>query len=121
MNITVVSKNNKKVAVVSGDEVIINNAQEALDLISIVGYDYECDKMIIHKKNITEDFFELKNGIAGEVMQKYINYYSSLAIIGEFEQYRSKSLNSLILESNKGNRIIFKSTEAEALEVLCKG
>lgn len=121
MDITVVNKNNIKVAIISGDEVIISNAQEALDLISIVGYDYECHKMIVHKKNIIEEFFELKNGIAGEVMQKYINYGMSLAIIGEFEQYHSNSLNSLILESNNGNRILFKSTEAEALEVFCKG
>ncbi|MHB8127380.1 MAG: DUF4180 domain-containing protein [Mobilitalea sp.] len=121
MNILVVNKNNIKVAVVSGDEVILNNAQDALDLIANVGYNYECDKMIIYKKNITEDLFELKNGLAGEVMQKYVNYKTSLAIIGEFELYHSKSLNSLILESNKGNSIIFKSTEEEALEVLCKG
>ena len=120
MNITVVSKNNIKVAVVSGDEVILNNAQDALDLIADIGYNYECDKMLLHKKNITEDFFELKNGLAGEIMQKYVNYEMSLAIIGEFEEYHSKSLNSLILESNKGNSILFKSTEEEALEVLCE-
>ena len=86
----------------------------------MVRYDYGCDKMIISKKNITEDFFELKNGIAGEIMQKHINYEMSLAIVGEFEQYSSKSLKSLIYESNQGNKILFKSTEAEALESLCK-
>jgi hypothetical protein len=84
----------------------------------MVRYDYGCDKIIINKKNITEDFFELKSGIAGEVMQKYINYGIALAIVGEFDQHNSKSLKSLIYESNKGNKIIFKSTETEALESL---
>jgi len=55
-----------------------------------VRYDYDCDKMIINKKNMTEDFFDLKNGIAGQIMQKYINYGMALAIVGEFEQYNSK-------------------------------
>jgi hypothetical protein len=119
MNIRTVSKDNANIAVISSDDVIINNAQDALDLMVTVRYDYGCDKIIINKKNITEDFFELKSGIAGEVMQKYINYGIALAIVGEFDQHNSKSLKSLIYESNKGNKIIFKSTETEALESLC--
>lgn len=118
MDIKVINKDNGNVAVISSDDIIINNAQDALDLMVIVRYDHGCDKIIINKKNITEDFFELKNGIAGEIMQKYINYEMPLAIVGEFEQYSSKSLNSLIYESNKGNKIIFKSRETEALESL---
>lgn len=116
MNIKVINKDNANIAVISSDDVIINNAQDALDLMVLVRYDHNCDKIIINKKNITEDFFELKNGIAGEIMQKYTNYQMALAIVGEFEQYTSTSLKSLIYESNKGNKIIFKSTETEAIE-----
>jgi hypothetical protein len=119
MNIRAINKGNENIAVISSEDVIINNAQDALDLIVKVRYDYGCDKMIINKKNITEDFFDLKNGIAGEIIQKHINYEMPLAIVGEFEQYTSKSLKSLIYESNKGNKIIFKITETEALESLC--
>lgn len=119
MNIRVINKCDANIAVISSDNIIINNGQDALDLIMSVRYDYSCDKVIINKKNITKDFFELKTGIAGEVMQKHINYEMALAIVGEFEQYNSKSLKSLIYESNKGNKIIFKSTETEALESLC--
>ncbi len=118
MNIKVVNKDNVNIAVITSDDVIINNAQEALDLMATIRYDYDCDKLIINKKNITEDFFELKNGIAGEIMQKYTTYEMALAIVGDFEQYNSKSLKSLIYESNKANKIIFKSTETEAIESL---
>jgi hypothetical protein len=120
MNIRIEIKDNENIAVISSEEVIINNGQEALDLIARVRYDYGCNKMIINKKNINEDFFELKNGIAGEIMQKYINYGMSLGIVGEFEQYSSKSVKALIYESNKGNKIIFKNTFAEALESLSR-
>ena len=116
MNVKIVKRGNTNIAVVSSDEIIINNAQDALNLIVMVRYDYDCDKIIINKKNITEEFFELKNGIAGEIMQKHINYEMALGIVGEFEQYNSKSLKSLISESNKGNKIIFKDTETDALE-----
>lgn len=116
MNVRVIKNENGNIAVISSDEVMINNGQDALDLIGTVGYNYGCNKMIINKKDITEDFFDLANGIAGEIMQKVITYGVSLAIVGAFDQYNSKSLKSLIYESNKGNRILFKSTEAEALE-----
>ena len=118
MNVKVINKDNVKIAVIVSEDVIINNAQDTLDLIVLVRYDYDCDKIIIDKKNITEYFFELSNGIAGEIMQKHINYEMPLAIVGEFEQYSSKSLKSLIYESNKGSKILFKNTEAEAVESL---
>lgn len=118
MNIKVVKTGNANIAVVSSDDIIINNVQDSLDLMATVRHNYDCDKIIINKKNITEDFFELKTCIAGEIMQKYTNYDMSLAIIGDFEQYNSNSLKSLIYESNKSNKIIFKGTEKEALEVL---
>ena len=118
MDIRVIKKGNSNIAIITSEEVIIKNAQDALDLIATIHYEYNCDKMIIDKKSITEDFFELKNGIAGEIMQKHINYNMPLAIVGEFESYDSKSLRSLIYESNKGNKIVFKSTEEEAIEAL---
>ena len=118
MNIKVINKNDVNIAVISSDDVIINNVQDALDLMVTARYDYNCDKIIINKKNIIEDFFDLKTGIAGEIIQKYTNYQLPLAIIGEFHQYNSKSLNSFIYESNKGKNILFKGTEEEAVESL---
>jgi len=118
MKVRVIKRDNSNIAIITSEEVIINNAQDALDLISTIHYECNCDKMIIDKKSITVDFFDLKNGIAGEIMQKHINYNMPLAIVGEFESYDSKSLRALIFESNKGNKIVFKSTEEEAIEAL---
>lgn len=118
MNIKIIQKNSANIAVISSNEIIINNAQDALDLMATVRYEYICDKMIINKQNINEEFFDLKNGLAGAIMQKYTNYGMALAIVGDFEKYDSKSLKSLIYESNKGSQIIFKSTETEAIESL---
>ncbi|MGE5472677.1 MAG: DUF4180 domain-containing protein [Ignavibacteriales bacterium] len=119
MEIKVIKMESQNIAVVSSEDIIINNVQDSLDLMATVRHNYDCDKVVINKKNITEDFFELKTCIAGEIMQKYMNYGMALAIIGDFEKYNSKSLKALIYESNKGNKIIFKSTEAEALKSLC--
>ena len=120
MQIRAIKEENADIALVSGEEIIINSAQDALDLIVMVHYDYGCNKIIINKRNITEDFFELRNKLAGDIMQKFVNYEMAIAIVGDFESYTSSSLKSLIYESNKGNKILFSKTETEAIEVFSR-
>ncbi|USG66565.1 DUF4180 domain-containing protein [Brevibacillus ruminantium] len=117
MNITVDQRNDSKVAIISGDGVLIENVNDALDILGNVGYN-GMDKMLVRKENITEDFFELKTGLAGEILQKFTNYRMKIAIVGEFGHYNSKSLNDFIYESNKGKMVAFVSTESEALDKL---
>ncbi|MWC27675.1 DUF4180 domain-containing protein [Paenibacillus sp. MMS18-CY102] len=118
MNIAVNEKNGSKVAVISSDGLIISNVGDALDLLADVHYNHGCDKMLVKKENIVEDFFQLSTGLAGEILQKYTNYQMAIAIVGEFSGYNSKSLNDFIYECNQGNKVAFRSTEAEALEAL---
>lgn len=72
----------------------------------------------VDKKLITEDFFILSTGLAGEVLQKFINYGGRIAIYGDFSQYTSKPLRDFIYESNKGKDVFFVATEAEAVAKL---
>lgn len=74
------------------------------------------DAIIIQKKDLHESFFDLKSGLAGEILQKVVNYQRKLAIVGDFSGYSSESLNDLIRESNKGGVIIFVGTVEEVLE-----
>ena len=109
--------NNIKIAELISEVILINNLQDGLDLLGNIYYqDY--DKLIIHKKNITADFFDLRNGIAGEILQKFSNYRVRLAIVGDYSNYTSKSLNDFIYESNKGRHINFVGSTAEAIRIL---
>lgn len=117
MEFTINRKGNSAVAIISSEDIIIHSVNDALDLMANVRYQ-ECDKMILRKEQITDDFFELKSGIAGEILQKYTNYQMRVAIVGEFTGYNSKSLNDFIYECNQGNKILFKSTVDEALSAL---
>ena len=65
------------------------------------------DKIIIHEKNITPEFFDLRTKIAGEILQKFAQYQMPLIIVGDFSKYKSKSLNDFIFESNKSQQINF--------------
>ncbi|MFJ9500679.1 DUF4180 domain-containing protein [Brevibacillus centrosporus] len=118
MEIRVDQRNDSKVAVVVSEDMVIQNVQDALDLMVSVQYNEGCDKIILKKEQIVDDFFELKTKLAGEILQKYTNYQVKLAIVGEFGSYNSKSLNDFIYESNKGNSVWFLPTVVKALDVL---
>jgi Domain of unknown function (DUF4180) len=115
MKIETHTTNNTNIAEIISKEIIINDAADGLDLLGNLYYQ-GFDKIIIYKQNITADFFDLKNGIAGEILQKFSNYRVSLAIIGDFNAFVSKSVKDFIYESNKGKHINFLASAAEALE-----
>jgi hypothetical protein len=75
------------------NEIILNNPRDILDLMVLAG-EKDANKIILHENNIKPDFFELKTGFAGEVLQKAVNYHIKLAIIGDFNKFNSKSLRS---------------------------
>lgn len=105
------------IAEVVSDEVILKDLDDGLDLIGNLGYQ-GFDKIIIHEKNISPNFFDLKTKLAGDILQKFIQYRMALAIIGEFTKYNSRSLNDYIFESNKGRTINFVASVEEALKEL---
>ncbi|HHW00954.1 MAG TPA: DUF4180 domain-containing protein [Clostridiaceae bacterium] len=103
------------IALIITDEIVIKDAQSALDLIAAVQYETDCDKLIVHKSCVADDFFVLSTGVAGEILQKFINYRKKIAIVGDYSKYTSKALKDFIYECNKGNSIYFVPSVDEAL------
>ena len=60
-------------------------------------------------------FFILSTGLAGEILQKFVNCHIKLAIVGDYSKYTSKPPRDFIYESNKGNSIYFASSIEEAV------
>ncbi len=117
MSFNLIQVNNGSIAEVKSENIIINEVQDALDLMA------ECDycgarRIIIKKENVIPDFFDLKTGIAGEILQKFSTYEVRLAIIGDFSEYNSKSLRDFIYESNKSGMILFLKKRDEAIAKL---
>ena len=119
MEIKTHQANNSQIAEVLSDEIVINNPEEGLQLLVDLYYQ-DFDKIIIHEKNITVDFFDLKTGIAGEILQKFSNYRVRLVIVGDFIQYPGKSIKDFIYESNNGRQVNFLDSLEEAVDKLSK-
>ncbi|MFP3411656.1 DUF4180 domain-containing protein [Bacillus sp. SIMBA_074] len=106
------------ITVVRNDTVLISDVQSALDLMATVQYEADSKRIAINKSLISESFFDLKTRLAGDILQKFINYSVKIAIIGDFSMYTSKSLKDFIYECNKGKDIFFLATEQQAIEKL---
>ncbi len=113
-------KNGIVCAVVVADTPVITDAQTALDLLMTAKYDIGTKNIVIDKKLIAEDFFILSTGLAGEILQKFINYGGRIAIYGDYSRYTSKPLKDFIYESNKGKDVFFVSTEEEAIDMMTR-
>ncbi len=119
MKLEVVKKNNREIAVVESDELLIVDTSSALDLVMTVRYETGCTDIAVNKEAVTEDFFILSTCLAGEILQKFINYGVRFAIYGDFSKYTSKPLRDLMYESNKGKDIYFQPDVELAVEKLC--
>lgn len=118
MTIEKIEKDGKTLALVTANEKIITDVPSALDVAMSVKYNINTNKIIIDKKVIAEDFFILSTRLAGEILQKYINYDVKIAIYGDYSKYTSKPLKDFIYESNNGKDVFFVSSIDEAIKKL---
>lgn len=113
MEILIKTINGKQIANIVSEEIIINNVEDSVDVLGNCSY-RGASGIIIQKKNLSNDFFELRTGIAGEILQKFSNYAMRLAIVGDFANIESKSLRDFIRESNRVGCVNFADSNEEA-------
>ena len=120
MQLTKIEKNGIACAVVNSNEIVITDAQSALDVLMSAKYDIGTKNIVVDKKLITEDFFILSKGLAGEILQKYVNYGGRIAIYGDYSHYTSKPLKDFIYESNQGKDVFFADSRQAAISRLAE-
>lgn len=61
------------------------------------------------------EFFELRSGLAGEALQKFVNYRVQVAVVGELSAQleASSALRDFVHESNAGAHVWFVRDLAE--------
>ena len=119
MDIKITQHNGINIAEVISDKIVIREVQDAVDLMA------ECNsrdsgRILLQDYNIVADFYNLKTGIAGDILQKFSNYQVRLAIVGDFSKYPGNSLRDFIFESNKHGRIFFAENIQSAIERLSR-
>ena len=122
MEFSIIENNGLKVALAQGEAPLLKDVQSALDLIANASYEADTNLIAFEKESVHPDFFRLSTGLAGEVLQKFINYGVKAAFYGDFDALlkRSEPLRAFVMESNKGSRVFFVSSREEAVARLTK-
>ena len=120
IQIEYIKENGVTIAVVTGEEKVVTDAASALELAMSAKYETGADRLAIDKRVIAEDFFILSTGMAGEILQKFINYHVKAAIWGDYTRYAGKPLKDFICQSNKGGDFFFVETKEEAVRKLAE-
>jgi|ERR1700678_447201 hypothetical protein len=86
----------------------LRTGNDAVDLMSAAA-EQRAAFIAIPVERLGDDFFELRTGIAGELVQKFAMYGTRVVIIGEISQRiaTSKSLAAFLAESNRGQDLWF--------------
>lgn len=108
------------VVLIDDQSIIISDDCSFLDVFMTISYETGENRFIISKDNLAEDFFNLANKMAGNIIQKVVNYKMKLAIIGDFSKYESKALKDFMYECNNGNDIFFVDNKYDALKMFNK-
>ena len=118
MNIEKITMPNATIALITGTEEAITDVSSAMDLMLSARYQTGADRLAIDKRLVCRDFFILSTGLAGEILQKFINYHVKAAFYGDYSHYTSKPLKDFIYESNQGRDFFFVPTREEAIAAL---
>lgn len=118
MTIETITHHGVDLAVVSGEGKCITDVSSAMDLAMTARAETGASRLVLPKKLIAEDFFILSTGLAGEILQKWINYRFKAAIWGDYSRYTSKPLHDFMGESNQGSDFFFTASREEAMDRL---
>ncbi|MFE4709915.1 DUF4180 domain-containing protein [Paenibacillus sp. NPDC056722] len=113
MNYQVISNNNVAYVSVLSAETPLSREQDALDLIALCS-EHDTKLLMLHNAVLSADFFNLRTGLAGGMMQKLINYHVKTALILD-EMITEGRFKELASELNKGDqfRMFDNTDEAE--------
>ncbi|MFJ1752592.1 DUF4180 domain-containing protein [Kitasatospora sp. NPDC088134] len=97
-----------KVLVCPAEGEPVAGERQALDLLGDAYY-REASWVAVPVERLGAEFFRLRSGVAGAVVQKFAQYRSGLAVVGDVAAHleRSDALRDFVRESNRGGQLWF--------------
>ncbi len=114
------SDNGIRYAINGSKEECIRTTADFMDLLER-GTNEGTQCYLLRESNFSRSFYDLKTGLAGEILQKCSTYRVRLAIVGSFEAVTSPRFRELMSEANKGSEFHFGGTDGEAVAWLVSG
>lgn len=105
---------NTRILIIPQNEATTYSLHNINDLLSLA-FAEKIELIALPVTSLEKCFFQLENRIAGEFIQKFVNYKIRLAFVGNIEKYthNSKALTDFVYESNHGKACWFIENHAE--------
>jgi len=86
----------------------LRTGRDATDMMS-EGFEHQAEVLAIPAERFDEDFYRLRTGVAGEIVQKFMRYGGRVAVVGDISQYiaASDAFRDFVRETNRGNTFWF--------------
>ena len=96
----------------SADGPLLSSGADALGVIYGEGAD-GAEWIAVPVARLDPEFFALRSGVAGEFVQKFVNYKQRLAVVGDISELleQSTALRDFVRESNRGQQLWFVADE----------
>jgi|HigsolmetaAR202D_1030399.scaffolds.fasta_scaffold01395_15 hypothetical protein len=88
------------------------------DIPDAIAHGMENGGLLLSESNLSPEFFILRSGLAGEVMQKFVNYGIPLAIIVASPEDHGERFCELVREHRNHPTVRFFASETEGREWL---
>lgn len=75
----------------------------------------DAEVVVVPASRLTDDFFRLRTGRAGEIVQKFVTYRLRLVVVGDLSDRlaASPTLRAFVDEANRGRQTWFLADEEE--------
>ncbi len=109
------------------DEEQIRSERDVLDLLGELSAHPETrdgrhsSRLMLHAASLPEEFFDLKTGLAGAVLQKLVQYLVKTAAVIPTERVGNGRFHEMALEANRGNRMFHIFDNREQAETWLTG
>lgn len=93
----------------------IKSEADALDLIALCG-ENGTERLMLHSEHLPPEFYDLKSGLAGDVLLKFTNYRIKVVLVTSASLVGDGRFAEMAMESNKGNAfgVFYARPDAEA-------
>jgi hypothetical protein len=97
-----------RLLVLDAEGAVFRRTQDLLDLIP-EAFAQKASVLVVPVPRLDPAFFQLRSGLAGEFVQKIINYQLKLIVVGNISAHvaASEALRDFVREANRGHSVFF--------------
>jgi len=110
----VLERHGVRVLTCAPDGALVRNDRDAVDLMALAR-SHRAKLLVLPVSRLDPDFFVLRTGVAGEIVQKFVQYRLPVAVLGDISAHlaASSALRAFVYEANRGKDIWFVADESE--------